>query len=33
MGLGGGLPLDMWNSRPTGVWIVPDVHEQAPSYG
>ena len=32
MGLGGGLPLDMWHTRPTGVWICPDVHEQAPSY-
>ena len=33
MGLGGGLPLDKWHARPTGVWICPDVHEQAPSYG
>ena len=33
MGLGGGLPLDTWHARSIGVWICPDVHEQAPSYG
>ena len=33
MGLGGGLPLDVWHARPTDVWICPDVHGQAPSYG
>ena len=33
MGLGWGLPLDMWYVRLTGVWICPDVHEQAPAMG
>jgi len=33
MGLGGGMPLDMWHARPSGVWICPDVHEQASAMG
>ena len=27
MGLGGGLPLDMWHARLTGVCFCPDVYE------